>query len=392
MGSRWHRSGPRLVTACLMLVLAVPTVPAHAQERRTLLDMLFGEPRRQRPEGSIIRIQPNRQRARPPANVSPARPAVRAPAPVVAAPAEPEAVEKMETARKILVVGDFGAMGAGQGLVTAFAEDPSVVVVEKGSPSSGLVRQDHYDWLAELPKMLEEVKPQIVVVMIGANDRQTMTIGSSKERFRSDAWLKEYDARVTRFAKLVTDRKIPLLWVGLAAFESPSLSADALTLNGIFRQDVEEVGGEFVDIWDGFVDEGGQFIITGSDMNGQPARLRGADGVSFTDAGKRKLAFYVEKFAKRHLGDLSVSDLIRLDSGNLPLLANLPPDVESKIPSQPISLSDPELDGGKELLGAAVTKPLPAETPQNLLLTKGELAEAPVGRIDYYRTEPVKTN
>ncbi|MFD1746933.1 DUF459 domain-containing protein [Rhizobium helianthi] len=391
MTSRWHRSRPRLVTACLILALAVPAVPAHAQERRTLFDMLFGEPRRQRPEGSIIRVQPNRQRARPQSSISPARPPVRAPAPV-AAPPQAEAVEKMENARKILVVGDFGAMGTGQGLTTAFAEDPSVVIVEKGSPSSGLVRQDHYDWLAELPKMLDEVKPHIVVVMIGANDRQTMTIGSAKERFRSEAWLKEYDERVTRFASLVTNRKIPLLWVGLAAFESPSLSADALTLNGIFRQNVEAVGGEFVDIWDGFVDEGGQFVITGSDMNGQPARLRGSDGVSFTDAGKRKLAFYVEKFAKRHLGDLSISDLIRLDSGDLPLLSSLPPEVEAKIPSQPISLSDPELDGGKELLGAAITKPLPAETPQNLLLTRGELAEAPVGRIDHYRIEPAKSD
>lgn len=44
-------------------------------------------------------------------------------------------------------------------------------------------------------------------------------------------------------------------------------------------------------MWDGFVDEGGKFVITGYDMNGQQARLREADGIGMTQAGKRKLAF-----------------------------------------------------------------------------------------------------
>ncbi|WP_312222412.1 SGNH/GDSL hydrolase family protein [Rhizobium rhizoryzae] len=375
----------RLLTTALIAVMALPAGVGVAQEqRRTLFDMLFGNERR-RPESSIIQMRPRPERVRP---QGAARPAAPTPVKPPAAAPQPEAVEKMDSARKILVVGDFGAMGVGQGLETAFEQDPSVKVIAKGSVASGLVRQDHYDWLSELPRMLEQEKPQIVVVMLGANDRQSMQVGAERERFRTDIWLKEYEERVTRLAKMVTDRKIPLLWVGLAAFESPSLTADAVTLNGIYRSNVEEVGGEFVDIWDGFVDESGQFIVTGSDVNGQPARLRGADGVSFTDAGKRKLAFYVEKLAKRHLGDLSVGDLIRLDAGDLPLLSSLPPEVEAKMPSQPINLSDPELDGGKELLGASTIKPVARETPQNLLLTKGFLPDAPVGRIDNVRLNP----
>lgn len=376
----------RVLATSLVALLAFPAGQSHAQEqRRTLLDMLFGNQRRQ-PESSIIRVRPRPERVKPPAGTARPvpQPTVRAP---VAAP-QPETVEKMDNARKILTVGDFGAMGVGKGLEVAFEQDPSVVIVEKGSVASGLVRQDHYDWLTELPRLLDQEKPQIVVVMLGANDRQSMQIGTERERFRTDIWLKEYEDRVTRMAKMVTDRKIPLLWVGLPAFESPSLTADAVTLNGLYRSTVEEVGGEFVDIWDGFVDESGQFIVTGTDVNGQPARLRGADGVSFTDAGKRKLAFYVEKLAKRHLGDLSVSDLIRLDAGDLPLLSSLPPEVEARMPSQPINLSDPELDGGKELLGAAAIKPVARETPQNLLLTKGFLPDAPVGRIDNVRLNP----
>lgn len=378
-----------LVAACVLLMLQGHAAPALAQERRTLLDLMFGERRAEPPprQRSIITIEPDRQRNRQPAAVTPMPRRSTPPPPVTTAAPAPVIADKMENARKILVIGDFTASGLATGLSVAFAEDPTVAVLENGSGSSGLVRQDFHDWPRELQTLLDEQKPAMVVVMIGANDRQAMSIGDSREKFRTEAWLKEYEARVGEIVRIVTDRKLPLLWVGLPAFQSPSLTADAVTLNGIYRQTVEKADGEFVDIWDGFVNETGQFIVTGSDINGQQVRLRGADGIGFTEAGKRKLAFYVEKLARRYLGELDVSNLIRLDAGDLPLLSSLPPEEEASVPSQPISLSDPELDGGKDLLGAATLASTPADTPRNLLLTKGTLPDAPVGRVDYYRSE-----
>ena len=35
--------------------------------------------------------------------------------------------------------------------------------------------------------------------------------------------------------------------------------------------------------------------MNGPDMNGQPVRLRGSDGISLSKPGKRKVAFDVEK-------------------------------------------------------------------------------------------------
>ena len=48
--------------------------------------------------------------------------------------------------------------------------------------------------------------------------------------------------------------------------------------------------GEFVDVWDGFVDDSGRFTTQGPDFEGQIRRLRTADGVHFTKSGARKLA------------------------------------------------------------------------------------------------------
>ncbi|MCJ8521298.1 DUF459 domain-containing protein [Rhizobium tarimense] len=382
------------MVAFLALLLAWPMQwsAASAQERvprRNLLDMLFGGGRRYiDPPPPVREVVPRRARQR---EQRPARrnraPATRASAPRPApppAPAKPEPVNKLENARPILVVGDFLAGGLGDELKTAFEQSPGVVVDERSNGSSGLVRQDYYDWPQQLPGMIEEVKPALVVVMIGANDRQQMKTENARLEFPSGAWFKEYEERVREFGTIVTSRKIPLLWVGLPSFQSPSFMRDAVKLNGIYRAEVAKIGGEFVDIWDGFVDEDGKFVVTGSDMNGQQARLRGSDGINFTTAGKRKLAFYVEKYARRHLGEMASPELVKLDASNLPELQILPPSPTSAVPVQPIGMTDPALDGGSELLGAAPPPPPTVESPRDMLVKRGELPSPPKGRIDDY--------
>src|SRR5690606_5029399 len=98
----------------------------------------------------------------------------------------------------------------------------------------------------------------------------------------TEPWLKEYEARAANLAKAVRARGLPLVWVGLPPFKSGSMSADMLAFNDIYRSVSEEAGGEFVDIWDGFVDENGAYAEIGPDINGQRVRLRGSDGINMT--------------------------------------------------------------------------------------------------------------
>ncbi len=65
-------------------------------------------------------------------------------------------------------------------------------------------------------------------------------------------------------------------------------------LNEIFRERAAKAGVRYVDVWDGFVDQQGQFISSGPALDGQTRRLRVSDGVHFTRFGSRKLAHYVE--------------------------------------------------------------------------------------------------
>ena len=374
----------RAVAIALLLVLApaISILPASAQEqqvrRPTLLEMIFGprraEPQRQLPP-KAVRV-PRKRTTRSVTTIT-SQPT----APVVAP------VEKLATARSILVVGDFLAGGLADGLTEAFVDAPGAMVVGRSNGSSGLVREDYYDWKAQLPTLIEEIKPAAVVISIGANDRQQMTSTPNREKFRTEEWFSAYEKRVTALAQVAISRKIPLLWVGIPAFKSPLMTSDAIKLNSIYRNGVEKAGGEFIDIWDGFVDQDGRFVITGSDINGQQVRLRSADGVGMTKAGKRKMAFYVEKSVRRLLGDMASPELLRLDASNLPQLLSFPPsEINAVVMTQPINLGDPDLDGGTALLGGGPQSGTePISSPRDRLVRNGDVGPAPTGRVDDFR-------
>ncbi|WP_426229729.1 DUF459 domain-containing protein [Pararhizobium sp. DWP3-4] len=383
-----HRLFNGLIVVAISLTAFVMEPPrqAQAQERRTILDMLFGFGRRQAPpvydDAPIYepRQRQPQQQQRPKVRKTQqkAKPAPAEPAPVV--------VEKLETAKKVLVVGDFVAGSLGDGLKTAFETTPGIVIETRANGSSGLVREDYFNWPENLSAYISETKPALIIISLGANERQQMSIGGEKEKFRTDRWLAEYTRRAGAFAALARKDKTPMLWVGMPPFQSTSMTADMVTLNGVFRTEAEKVGGTFVDIWDGFVDEDGKFVMTGSDINGQQVRLRGSDGINLTKAGKRKLAFYVEKDIRKLLGDAAASaqDIPGAD-GMKDLVVAAPTANEDILQTQPIGLNDPELDGSTTLLGGGAVLTSNGKSPRDRLVEKGEVAAAPAGRVDDFR-------
>ena len=59
-------------------------------------------------------------------------------------------------------------------------------MVDASSGSSGLVRDDYYNWPAKVPELVAEQKPDAILVMMGANDRQTMQTAAGAQAFGGD--------------------------------------------------------------------------------------------------------------------------------------------------------------------------------------------------------------
>lgn len=380
--------GLRLLCVALTLALLVPASTgtlsvAHAQEageRQSgggILRFLFSRRDREPPRRDRVVAPPPETQRR-------AAPTVRRSQPAPAVPAAP-AIEKAEDASRVLVVGDFLAGGLAEGLSTAYEKNADVVVVNRTNGSSGLVRDDYYDWPGNIGAVIEEEKSDAVVVMIGSNDRQQMRVDGNRESPRSEAWTAEYERRATALIKAVRDRDLPLIWVGNLPFRPGAMSSDMLAFNDIYRRLVTDAGGEYVDVWDGFVDENGAFATNGPDMNGQPAQLRSSDGINVTRDGRRKIAFYAEKPLNRLFETGSATPgTPGLDADGL--LGGPSPDGSAPAVidrTAPVALDDLGTGDGGPLLGASFSPPGgEARTPAERLSREGVAPAATPGRAD----------
>lgn len=373
---------PILVLAIVVLATGVAGTfhtPAFAQEQLqdrgwSLRDLLF--PRRS-------------ERIEPPLDIRKAKPKVKKKPRAPVEPAVP-IVEKAPDARVILVIGDFMASGLAEGLDTAFAANPAIRIVERANGSSGFVRDDVYNWPEQVKSLIETEKPAAVVVMLGSNDRQQMRVNDVREQPRSENWTKEYERRTEAFGKALASTKVPYLWVGMPAFKAPKMTSDMLAFNDIYHSAAEKNGGEFVDVWDGFVDENGAFVSIGPDINGQAVRLRSDDGINVSKAGKRKLAFYTEKPLAKILGLAAPGSVVTAAAPagapvEAPSLPAAPIVVDRTVP---MLLNDPALDGGTELLGAAATPKANPQLPGEKLILEGKAPEASPGRADDFSWPP----
>lgn len=198
------------------------------------------------------------------------------------------------------VMGDTLGILLANGLQEGLAEKPEIAVLRKGKESSGLVRDDFYDW----PKAAKEIaagpqKIDVAVIMLGSNDRQTLRTGSESVEPLTDRYRELYVARVDAVLAAFKEKRIPVVWVGLPVMKNEHFSADMAKLNDIYKERAAHAGAVYVDIWEAMADEKGQYSAFGPDINGQIVKLRSADGVHFTEAGARSVAHFVAAEVKK---------------------------------------------------------------------------------------------
>ncbi len=200
----------------------------------------------------------------------------------------------------VAVLGDTLSQNLSDGLEEAFEDTPQIGIVHKGKESSGLVRNDYYDWVKAAHDLAGgSQKIDVAVVFVGSNDRQPISDAGQSPEPLSARWRELYAARVDSIIQSFKEKKIPLVWVGLPVMKAEKFSADMAQINEIFRVRAAADGATFVDLWDKFADDRGQYSAYGPDISGQSVKLRNSDGVHFTGAGARKLALFVEGEIKR---------------------------------------------------------------------------------------------
>jgi uncharacterized protein len=335
---------------------------------------------------------------------------------------------KLETppSRTVVVIGDSMADWLGYGLDENYADQPDIGVERKIRATSGLVRYDAkneaLDWPQAAKDALSNENPNAIVVMLGLNDRLPLRekapeppkrsgepaqgenqsasqasqdkaaapaeaktppqaashqpVPSGPYDFHSDQWAALYTKRIDAMIAALKSKGVPLIWVGLPAIRGTKATSDMSYLDELYRERAERAGIIYVDIWDGFVDEDGDYAVQGPDFEGQTRRLRTADGVYFTKAGAVKIASYVDRELRRVMPSYVAPVALPVPEATPKSgPASARPDVGPVLP-----LTASGGDHGGELLGAS--PPTRSDPVAAKVLSRGETLTAPAGRAD----------
>jgi len=200
-------------------------------------------------------------------------------------------------------------------------------------------------------------------------------------QFREERWVELYTKKIEEMIGVLKSKGVPVLWVGLPAVRGAKATADMLFLDSLYRDAARKAGITYVDVWDGFVDEAGRFLLKGPDFEGQIRQLRSYDGVYFHRFGARKLAHYVER---------EITRLLAARSGPIALPTEPATPDANALPGQPAPrpLAGPIIPlvassvGTDQLLGGPGSRPAAVDALAARTLVKGEPLAPPAGRAD----------
>lgn len=140
-------------------------------------------------------------------------------------------------------------------------------------------------------------------------------------------------------------------------------------------------GAEYVDIYERFVDENGNYSSYGPDLNGQNVLMRKSDGIHLSSAGSDKVAFFVDKVVSQYYrgGEISVAVVDPLEGTDAFDMLRPPFQGIAQIRKLELAGAIREL-GVKHKSGELVL----ATKPETMALPVEQLFGAPEGRADAF--------
>ena len=152
--------------------------------------------------------------------------------PKVVAPAEPAdpklRVPTKAAPLKMLVAGDSMTEFLGPDLINQASAAGKAAGNTDTKYGTGLVRPDFFDWSIYAQQLVNQQNPEAVVVMMGGNDGQGITLANGTVLpDGTDAWAKEYRRRVEVVMRIFSGNgKRRVYWVPMPVPRSAKLAVD----------------------------------------------------------------------------------------------------------------------------------------------------------------------
>ncbi|HWD52283.1 MAG TPA: DUF459 domain-containing protein [Acidimicrobiales bacterium] len=192
----------------------------------------------------------------------------------------------------VVVIGDSIGIDLGQPLTNDLIGTGVVSATLDGKIDTGLSRPDYFNWPAELQADLAIHHPQLVVVMMGANDPQSLVVNGTAVAFGTPAWNAAYSARAGAFMDSATSSGAHMLWVGMPPMAGAGLDGQMNTVNSLVQAQAtaRSAGVTFLSSRTVLgTPQGGYtaYLTTGS---GAEVNIRTPDGIHLTPDGGEVLS------------------------------------------------------------------------------------------------------
>jgi hypothetical protein len=204
---------------------------------------------------------------------------------------EPSAATTLRTPTRsnklrVAVIGDSLSQGLGPAIERWM--NPSVVrVLSLGRQSTGLSREDYFNWQAGMRQIVEEFRPDLVFVMLGSNDAQAqISRDGTSIPVGSAQWVEGYRERAADLLREATRAGTHVVWVGIPIVEERQRWDFYRRVNDIYRDTASaDPLGTYVDTWTPFEGRDGGYTAFVRNERGDLVEVRASDGVHFTPSG-----------------------------------------------------------------------------------------------------------
>ena len=202
------------------------------------------------------------------------------PAPVATAPAisTPTAADPL----KILVLGDSLSTFVGQQMAAQLAESKVADVKSVWRNGTGLTNPAFYNWEAGARAAVRDEQPDAVVMLVGGNERNQMTLRGKTLLPGTAAWEAEYERRARVVMRAMMQEGVQrVFWSGPPTARDPEWNAVYGDVNSALSRAAAAVPGvTYVDLYD----EAVPFAMEAT-IDGERVVARQRDGIHWTYPG-----------------------------------------------------------------------------------------------------------
>ena len=194
---------------------------------------------------------------------------------------------------EVAVIGDSVAHDLGRGMEDLFDSNSRVRVIRQTKFATGLVRTDYYNWNKVTRDFLRQQKPNVILIVMGGNDNQTIRRNGKRYDPGTKAWRAEYARLVSHFMNNFKHSHAKVYWVGLPPVRSAKLTRAYRSLNHLYRREAKRHGIHYISVWNKFLTHSGAYSSFGQSLEGVRRQIRMDDGEHFTEVGRLLFASHV---------------------------------------------------------------------------------------------------